>query len=299
MDLTQLSAFVAVAEAGGFSRAATKLVSTQPTLSRQVKALEKDLGRALFDRLGRRIELTSFGRDSLDKARAILAEVEAFAASARGEAGQVAGVLSIAVADSAVLKRFPRIVQRFQRRHPAVRVHVHTASSPDILNGVREGRFDAGLCMLPRIHPELALLQLWVDQFVCIVPPEHAFAGKSRSLEELAAERLLVIEPGTMSHQVLTSVFHAAGLSLVPDMTFDNFQMVVDLIRAGVGVGIVSRHVAVAALRRNQVARVRIKQIDRLRRSLGLAIHAERAVDGALAAFVEQVENFPDVGSPA
>ncbi len=299
MDLTQLSAFVAVAESGGFSRAAAKLVSTQPTLSRQVKALEQELGRPLFDRLGRRVELTAFGRESLDRARAILAKAEDLIASARVEPGQATGSLSVAVADSVVLKRFPRIVQRFQRRHPAVRVHVHTASSPDILNGLREGRYDAGLCMLPRIHPELRLSPLWDDHFVGAVPPEHPFANKAKSLEEFAAERMLAIEPGTMSHQVLTSAFHAAGLSMVPDMTFDNFQMIVDLIRAGVGVGIVSKHVAVTALRRNQIGRVRIKEIDKLRRVLGLAIHAERELAGALAAFVELAEQQVELGSPA
>ena len=67
MELGQLQAFVAVAEAGGFSRAASLLVSTQPTLSRQVKALEIELGRPLFDRLGRRVELTQFGENCLDK----------------------------------------------------------------------------------------------------------------------------------------------------------------------------------------------------------------------------------------
>ncbi len=299
MDLSQLAAFVAVAEAGGFSRAAAKLVSTQPTLSRQVKALEVELGRPLFDRLGRRVELTTFGRESLDRARVILARVGELADSARVEPGQATGSLNVAVADSVVLKRFPRIVQRFQRRHPAVRVHVHTASSPDILNGLREGRHDAGLCMLPRVHPELRLTPMWLDYFVGIVPPEHPFAGRSRSLEEFAAERMLAIEPGTMSHQVLTSAFHAAGLSMVPDMTFDGFHLIVDLVRAGVGVGIVSKHVAATALRRNQVARVRIKEIDKLRRVLGLAVHAERALEGALAAFVDLAEQQVEVGSPA
>ena len=91
MEMAQLQAFVAVAEAGGFSRAASLLYSTQPTISRQVKSLEKDLGKPLFDRLGRRVELTQFGRECLDHARGILAQVEALSQSAEQKSGTAAG----------------------------------------------------------------------------------------------------------------------------------------------------------------------------------------------------------------
>lgn len=292
MEMHQLQAFVAVAEAGGFSRAAALLISTQPTLSRQVKALEQELGRALFDRLGRRVELTPYGRECLGAARAILSQVEDLAASARAEAGQVTGVLHLGVADSVVLHRFPRILGRFRRRHPGVRIRVHSAASPTLLNWVREGRCDVGLCMLPRIHPELDLRTLWGDSFVGIVPPAHPLANRSVSLAELAGERMIGIDEATLSHQVLTSAFHDAGLSYVPDMTFDTFQLVVDLVRAGMGVAIASKHVAVGPLRRRQVSRVRVKEIDRLPRPLGLAVHAERVLEGPLRAFVSELDRL-------
>jgi DNA-binding transcriptional LysR family regulator len=290
MELNSLAAFVAVAEARGFSRAAARLVSTQPTLSRQVKALEQELGRPLFDRLGRRVELTAFGRESLDRARSILSQAQAMQISGRASPGQVSGLLRLGVADSVALKHFPPILLHFQRRHPGVRVHVRTAGSPDILNWVRDGECDAGLCMLPRIHPELKLIELWKDRFVCLVPPDHALADKTVKLSNFATERQIAIQAGTLSHQVLTAAFLAEGLPYVPDMTFDNFHLIVDLVTTGVGVGIVSWDVAEEALRRKHVVRVQIDRIDRLRRSIGLVRHAERAVDGALAAFCEEVD---------
>lgn len=289
MELGQLQAFVAVAEAGGFSRAAALLDTTQPTLSRQVKALEQELGRPLFDRLGRRIELTEFGRECLEKARAILSLSEELAGSAQAQRGRATGFLRLGVADSVVLRRFPRILKRFQESHAAVRVRVRTGTSPDILSWVREGRCDAGLCMLPQSHPELLLRELWTDPFVCIAPPGHRLGGKRVELAEFARERMLAIAPGSLSHQVLTAAFHAAGLSLVPDMTFDDFQVIVDLVHAGMGVGIVSSHVAATALRRGRVERVACEEIESLRRSIGLALCAERQLEGALAAFVEEL----------
>jgi len=79
-------------------------------------------------------------------------------------------------------------------------------------------------------------------------------------------------------------------LPYVPDMTFDNFHLIVDLVTAGVGVGIVSWDVAEEAVRLEKVARVRIDSVDCLRRSIGLVRHAERAVDGALEAFCAEVD---------
>ena len=293
MELSQLQAFVAVAEAGGFSRAATRLVSTQPTLSRQVQALETELGRPLFDRLGRRVELTSFGRESLERVRAILGQAEALATAGKAASGEATGLLRLGVADSVALERFPHLLLRFRRNHPLVRVHVRTASSPDILGWVRVGRCDAGLCMLPRLHPELNLVELWDDRFVCLVPPEHPFARRGEdepvSLAEFAAERQIAIQRGTLSHQMLVSAFHAEGLPYVPDMTFDSFHLVVDMILTGMGVGIASAIVAESALEAGRVARVEVDPIDALHRSIGLVTHAERAVDGALAAFVAEV----------
>ena len=290
MEIVQLQAFVAVAEAGGFSRAASLLVSTQPTLSRQVAALEKELGTLLFDRLGRRVELTNFGRECLEKARNILSQVDALSTSGKAHVGQVTGSIRVGCADSVVLRRFPAILQRFQRKYPGVRIRVRTGSSPEILEWVRSGLADAALCMLPGMYPELKLKEMWDDEFVAIAPPRHAMAEASVSLPEFAAETQISIQEGTLSHQNLVAAYQAAGLTFVPDMSFDNFQLVVDLVRAGMGVGIASKHVAESALKRNQVARVHVKGIDGLHRSLGLAVHAERVMDGALAALCEEIE---------
>ena len=77
-------------------------------------------------------------------------------------------------------------------------------------------------------------------------------------------------------------------------MTFDEFQVVVDLVHAGMGVGIVSSHVAAPALRRGRVERIACPEIEALRRSIGLALHAERQPEGALAAFVEEIDRVQE-----
>jgi len=291
MELDQLRAVIAVAEAGGFTKAAQVLASTQPTLSRQVKALERDVGRPLFDRLGRRVALTPFGEQFVERARPLLTRADALLSAGRDPGAELAGELRLGVADSVILSRFPPILERFQRRHRAVHVHIETATSPALMRWVREGRCDAGLCMLPMAHPGLALRPLWTDRFVAIAPPCHPLSGKrSVSLQTFAAQRQIVIRAGTLSHQVLTAAYQSEGLSLVPDMDFDNFHLIAEFVAAGIGVGICSATVAEPFLEAGRVARVRIAAIDRLSRRLGLALHADREAAGPLQALVAEID---------
>jgi DNA-binding transcriptional LysR family regulator len=291
MDFWQIRAFVAVAEAGGFSRAAVQIASTQPTLSRQVRALEQTLGHPLFERFGRRVQLTAYGQETLTCARSLLAQAEALEGTGKARPRAVRGVLHLGASDSVVLGRLPALLRRFLRRHPGVRVQIRTASSPEILAWVRDGSCDLGLSMLPQAHPGLALRPLWEDRFVALTPPAHPMADHRATLADFSGGHLISIHPRTLSYQTLTATYQAAGLSLVPEMVFDSFSLLVAFIGAGLGVGISSAAVAEPALRRGQVARVRIPEIDRLPRHLGVALHAGRIPDGPLAAFLEDLES--------
>jgi DNA-binding transcriptional LysR family regulator len=297
MELDQLRAFLAVSEAGGFTRAATVLASTQPTLSRQVKALETELGQPLFDRLGRHIQPTTFGKVFAKRARALLADADALLAAGSDVEGELAGELRLGVADSVVLSRFPRILARFNRRHPDVLAHIQTGSSPQILTWVRDGRCDAGLCMLPQAHPGLVLRPLWNDRFIAISTPCHALAGRRVPLEVFAAQRQILISPGTLSHQVLTAAYQSQGLPLVPAMDFDNFTLIAEFVAAGVGVGICSSTVAEPYLKAGTVKHVRIGIIDRITRRLGLVLHADRAASPLLSALVAEIDRPAKRGS--
>ena len=291
MELDQLRAFLAVVEAGGFSRAAQVIASTQPTLSRQVKALEGELGQPLFDRLGNRVALTSFGQDIAKRARSLLAEADALVGSGHTDLGRVTGELRLGVADSVVFKRLPPILAAYQRRHPDVTLHIKTAGSPEILAWVREDRVDVGVCMLPQAYPGLVLHPHWEDGFMALVQPCHELADTEATLAAFAAHRQLVISPRMLSFQVLSKIYQDEGLSLVPAMDFDNFHLVAEFVAAGVGVGVCSTSVAEAFVRKERVARVRIEPLDRLNRKLGLALHADRTPSGALAALLESFEH--------
>ena len=290
MDLDHLRAFLAVLDAGGFSRAAQVLPSTQPTLSRQVKALEDQLGQRLLDRLGRRVAPTPFGETFATGARDLLERADALARCGQEDPGRVRGELRVGVADSVVLSRFPQVVERTRGHHPDLHVHIKTATSPEILRWVRDGRLEAGLCMLPRAHPGLLLRPLWEDGFLAVAPPRHPLAGQRAPLSALAAERQIVIRADTLSYQALVGAYRDAGLSLVPDMEFDNFHLIAEFVAAGAGVGICSATVAEDYLAEGRLARVEVDELSGIDRRLGLVLPAERAPGRPLQALLADLE---------
>jgi DNA-binding transcriptional LysR family regulator len=134
------------------------------------------------------------------------------------------------------------------------------------------------------------LRPIWTDHFVAIVAPRHPLAGRRAELAALAAERQIVIRPGTLAHQVLAATYQAAGLSLVSELHFDNFQLIAEFAAAGAGVGLCSELVARPYLEQKRVSRVRVAAIDRLPRPLGLVLRADCAGSATLAALVAEVD---------
>jgi DNA-binding transcriptional LysR family regulator len=145
MDLKSVRAFCSVAEGGGFSRAAATLGVAQSVLSRQVSALEVELGGRLFHRTGRGVQPTEFGQALLPRARALLAEADQLAAEARGERGSPAGSVDLGVVPGWAQPLVSRLAARVLADYPRIRLRVHEAYSGQIEAWVAHGRVEVAL----------------------------------------------------------------------------------------------------------------------------------------------------------
>jgi LysR family transcriptional regulator, cyn operon transcriptional activator len=123
MNLRHLQAFVSIAEAGSIARAGARLAVTQPAASRQILALEAELGVQLFDRIGRRLHLTSEGEDLLRQSRRLLLEAELLGARARALKGGHTGILRVGATPMAIENTLAVFLNDYRRRHPGVEVH--------------------------------------------------------------------------------------------------------------------------------------------------------------------------------
>src|SRR5262249_43627805 len=122
--LRHLRAFVTIVDAGGFGRAGGRLNISQPALSRQIRALEIALDVQLFDRIGRRVQLTSEGEDLLQRARRLLTEVESLGERARALKSGQTGVLRLGASPQVIETLLADFLPRYRRRHPGVEVRL-------------------------------------------------------------------------------------------------------------------------------------------------------------------------------
>lgn len=192
LEIRHLRYFLAVAEAGSFSRAADRLGISQPSVSQQMRELELELRVALFQRHGKRILLTPAGVVFQEHARTILRQVEGLLQDLTVEPDQARGSLHIGVVPILNVALMPHLLGLFAAEHPGVSLIVEEISSTEIETALEEGRMDVGLGFLTRHSPNLQYERLCGDAFRLVVAAGHPWANREVvPVAELHGQRLL------------------------------------------------------------------------------------------------------------
>ncbi|PYJ41386.1 MAG: hypothetical protein DME86_08760 [Verrucomicrobia bacterium] len=192
IEIRHLRYFLAVAEAGSFSRAADRLGISQPSVSQQMRDLETALRVVLFQRRGKRILLTPRGLIFQEHARAILRQLENFLQELNSEPGQLRGTLHLGVVPILNVPLVPQLVGMFTADHPGISLIVEEISSTEIETALEEGRMDVGLGFLTRHSPNLRYECLCTDEFALVVSEAHPWSNRRViPLAELHQQRLL------------------------------------------------------------------------------------------------------------
>jgi LysR family cyn operon transcriptional activator len=192
LEIRHLRYFLAVAEAGSFSRAADRLGISQPSVSQQMRDLEAGLRVSLFQRRGKRILLTSRGLIFQEHARAVLRQLENFLQELSMESGQLRGTLHLGVVPVLNVPLVPKLMGIFAADHPGINLIVEEISSTEIETALEEGRMDVGLGFLTRHSPNLRYERLCTDEFALIVSQSHPWWHRRMiPLSELHQQRLL------------------------------------------------------------------------------------------------------------
>ncbi|MEY2654922.1 MAG: hypothetical protein RLZZ524_1950 [Pseudomonadota bacterium] len=184
MTLVQLRHLIAVADSGSFSRSAETLFLTQPALSRSIRALEDQLGQPLFDRIGRRNELTPFGREVLQRARQLVFDADELGASGRQMRDGEAGRLRIGLGSGPGALLMTPLLQHMASRHPKVQVEVARGQTALLVEQLRERRLDALVVDARSVEPAADLQVEAVAElrgaFLC--RPGHPLTRRRKAL---------------------------------------------------------------------------------------------------------------------
>jgi DNA-binding transcriptional LysR family regulator len=242
MELRLARAFVTTADEGHVGRAAARLHVTQPTLSRQIAALERALGVPLFDRTRRQLALTPAGEVFLPGARELLRRADELADAARRAHRGELGVLRVGFVQSATFAALPRLLGGFREAWPAVRVEVTAMTTLNQLTALADDRIDAGLLRPPVDAPDLLLRTLSHDELYAALPGTHPLAKHRRvSLADLAGEPFVLYsrQSGPSVHDTIVGHCRAvAGFSPNVVQEADDVQTIAALVAANLGVSL-------------------------------------------------------------
>ncbi|MEU6673761.1 LysR substrate-binding domain-containing protein [Streptomyces sp. NPDC046853] len=247
MQFQQLLYFVAVAETRHFTRAAEQVHVSQPSLSQQVRALEKELGAELFSRARGNIALTDAGEALLPLARRILADAD----TARIEVQELAqlrrGRIRLGATPSVCTGLLPEVLRAFHDRHPGIQLLLEESGSHDLVRELARGALDLAVVVLPLPSPSPALttVELLREDLVVVSSPDaRGFGGKPVRVADLQRERLVMFRHGYDLRELTVAACRAEGFE--PEFAVEGGEMdaVLGFVRAGLGVAVVPRMVA-------------------------------------------------------
>jgi DNA-binding transcriptional LysR family regulator len=290
MDTRQLAAFCAVVERRSFSQAAERLGVTQPAISLQIRSLEKRLGRRLLDRSGRRVEPTEAGLRLYRGAQRLLALEEQLEHEVAGdETGELTGRLELGASTGPGGSVVPLLLCEFQRANPAVDVALSIFDTQTVVDLVGRRELELGVVGAARRQRAVTFETFFRDEVVLACPPDHPFAGRTITLDELRGEPLLVMQEGAGVRQVIEDELRAAGLRLRDlDVRAELGlqESVRSAVRAGYGVTFISRSAIESDLAAGTLAVARVEKLEPAR-EISLVRAAGRTPTRAGQAFVE------------
>jgi LysR family hca operon transcriptional activator len=241
MELRHLRYFVAVADAGGLTTAAQRMLHTsQPSLSRQIRDLEDEVGTPLLTRRARGIELTPAGRAFLDHARSVLSQIEAAGEAARRAAHPAKPCFSMGFLTGHELTWMPEALRILHEELPNIDVMISSQYSPLLADGLSKGKIDAAFLRREQGAPDLAFRLLVKEPLVVVLPSNHRLASlKTIRPQDLAGETFVTVSnTAPVLRGVIDNYLKRSGVKITPAHAADHVTMGMSLIASTGGVGL-------------------------------------------------------------
>src|SRR5215216_7785716 len=287
MEIHQLAYFESVSRHLHFTRAAEELNVAQPSVSQQIRKLERELGTPLFHRMKRHVALTEAGKTFLPHARAVLQRIEEARLEVQELSGLRKGTLAVGAPPSVGTHLLPPALAAFSRRHPGITLTFREAGSRTLLTLLEDGELDLAVVIQPIRHSVLETLPLLEEELLLAVPRQHPLAVGERRVPvaQLRQEPFVLLREGAydLRDQTLAAC-RRAGFE--PEVALDGGEMdsVLRFVAAGMGVAILPEMVVADVNPGEGPVAVRRLQ-PRLSRSLVLARRRDRYFSAAAREF--------------
>jgi DNA-binding transcriptional LysR family regulator len=242
MELSDIQTFAAVARTGGITRAAEELNTVQSNVTQRVKALEAEIGTALFERHSRGMTLTGAGRRLLPYAQRMAALSREAVLAARDD-GEPKGPLAIGSMETTAAVRLPPLLADFHRRFPAVRLSLRTAPTADLVAGVLDGSLDGAFVAGPIAHADLAATGAFREELVLVSARRWSSLSELRAGTPESGPTALVFRTGCTYRQRLEQVFVEFGWPSAARCELGTLDGMIGCVAADMGVTLLPRAV--------------------------------------------------------
>jgi DNA-binding transcriptional LysR family regulator len=243
-QLPHLETFSKAAELSSFTGAAKALRLSQAAVSERVQALERTLGKSLFQRRGGRVQLTEAGQKLYGYAQRILDLHREARCELTGQATPVGAELSLAASSIPGEHLLPALLSEFGQQHPHIRVRATVSDSMGVLDQVTRGKASLGLVGRKTDDPQLEFRHLARDRMVLVVPPGHALSRRKKvSVQQLSGHALVLREVGSGLRHCFEKSLERAGQSLADfrvALELGSNEAIKEAVRRGVGVAVLS-----------------------------------------------------------
>jgi len=284
VTLRQLRAFIAVAEAQHFTRAAERLGLSQSSVSTLVRELEDNLGLRLFDRHTRMLKLTQAGAEILPLARKSMADLDRVIGSSAELRTLGRGRVSIAAASLQAALLLPPVIRDFQATYPGVKVTVDDVAEHEVIPKLRKGEVDFGVGSARSSEQDIAAQLLLTDVFVAVMPRGHALARRAQLRWRELAELPLVGPPADNAvRQQLDEALARAGIALTRRFEAQLPLTLLGMVDSGLGIAVMTTAMNRVAL----ALGLEIRPVDEpvIEREISLLFHADRSLSPAAQNF--------------
>lgn len=295
MDLSQLEIFLSIAEEKSFSRAAEKMLRTQPAISIAIKRLEEELGETLFDRSSKNGSLTEAGRVLLSYAQRMI-NLREEAREAVGELrGMFRGRLTIGANESTSLYLLPPLLMEYRKRFPNIKIEVFRNISEKIPLEVSERNLDFGFLSYDPMHPNLQSLEVHRDELVLVVPPKHRLAKQNQiAVKDLGEEQFVAHNVRTPARTKIFELFaqHKTPLNICLELA--TLETIKEFVLLDVGIAILPRLAVEAEIKAGKLAEVQVKGM-KIEKTLRLVYRRETSLSHAAKSFLEIVKQQHEI----
>lgn len=289
MELHPLKVFLAVANEKSFSRAAEKMLRTQPAVSLAVQRLETELGEKLIDRSAKELLLTDSGRIVLEYARRFENLEREMETSLRELRDNSAGRLTIGANESTSLYLLKHI-QNYRRIYPKVKVQVRRSLSSRIPSELVDGDLELGMLSFDPGDDRLAATVIYTDHLAFVVSPKHRFAAReSVSISELGMETFIAHNVSSPYRDAVLREFQRNKVPLNMDVEMPTIEMIRRMVQRNEGVAFLPRMCVEQEIEQGILREVPVAELA-VERKIRLVYPKRRALSHAARAFLELVQ---------